>query len=307
MDKRLFLLLAVAPIVSGCAAGQKTTMQQAVSSNVTQHSESAYTGPRRRVGIVDFENKTAYGTRLGTAASDILVTELVKSGKFIVVERDKMAKIMEEQKLGMTGAIDPKTAASVGKIMGLNAIVTGSISQFGVATTGSDYLITQSKKQVASCTVDVRVVDVETGQIIWADSGKGESVSSKSQVLGMGTRGGYDEMIEGESLRAAISKLVDNIQSQINAKTQWYAKVLDVDGGNVFIGAGTESGLKEGENLSVFHRGREIRDENNLVVGYIENPVGSLSVLRHAGDKMSIGKMSGTDIPAKGDVVRLQK
>lgn len=297
----------IALLATGCAASQKTTLQQAVSSNVTQHVESAYTGPKRRVGIVDFENKTAYGTRLGSAASDILVTELVKSGKFIVVERDKMAKLMEEQKLGMTGAIDPKTAASVGKMLGLNAIVTGSISQFGVATTGSDYLITQSKKQVASCTVDVRVVDVETGQIIWADSGKGESISSKSQVLGMGSRGGYDEMIEGESLRAAISKLVDNIASQINAKTQWYAKVLDVDGSNVFIGAGTESGLKEGTSLDVFRRGREIRDENNLVVGYIEGPVGGMTVIRHAGEKMSIGKMSGSELPAKGDVVRLQK
>jgi len=294
-------------IISGCAASQKTRMTQAVSSNVTEHAESKYTGPKRRVGIVDFENKTAYGTRLGTAASDILVTELVKSGKFIVVERDKMNRLMEEQKLGMTGAIDPKTAASVGKMLGLNAIVTGSISQFGVATTGSDYLITQSKKQVAQCTVDVRVVDVETGQVIWADSGKGESISSKSQILGMGSRGGYDEMIEGESLRAAISKLVENIQSQINAKTQWYAKVLDVDGTNVFIGAGTESGLQEGEKLEVFHRGREIRDDNNLVVGYIEDPVGGLSVIRHAGEKMSIGKMGDTRLPTKGDVVRLSK
>src|SRR6185295_6975736 len=125
--KKIPLFAAAVLLGSGCAASQKTTMQQAVSSNVTQHAESQYTGPKRRVGIVDFENKTAYGTRLGSSASDILVTELVKSGKFIVVERDKMAKLMEEQKLGMTGAIDPKTAASVGKIMGLNAIVTGSI------------------------------------------------------------------------------------------------------------------------------------------------------------------------------------
>lgn len=305
MKKSLLLLAAVA--VSGCAAGQKTTMQQAVSGSVTQHVESAYTGPKRRVGVIDFENKAAYGTRLGSAAGDILVTELVKSGKFIVVERDKMNRLMEEQKLGMTGAIDPKTAASVGKVMGLNAIVTGAISQFGVATTGSDYLVTQTKKQVAQCTVDVRVVDVETGQVIWADSGKGESVSSKAQVLGMGTRGGYDEMIEGESLRAAISKLVDNISSQINAKTQWYAKIVDVDGSNVFIAAGLESGLQEGQKLEVFHRGREIRDENNIVIGYIEDPVGQLVVARHAGEKLSVGKMSDGKAPVKGDVVRLSK
>ena len=304
MNKTSLLLLA-ALVGTGCATSQKTKMEQDVSANVTQHAESQYTGPKRRVGIVDFENKTTYGTRLGTAASDILVTEMVKSGKFIVVERDKMNKLMEEQKLGMSGAIDPKTAASVGKMMGLSAIITGSVSQFGVATTGSDYLVTQSKKQTAQCTVDVRVVDVETGQVIWADSGKGESTTSNSQFLGMGSRGGYNEMIEGEALRAAIAKLTDNISSQINAKTQWYAKVLDIDGANVFIGAGTESGLKEGTTLNVFHRGREIRDDNNLVVGYVEDPVGKMTVLRHAGDKMSVGKMVDATMPSKGDVVRL--
>src|SRR5262249_51734010 len=158
--------------------------------------ENAYTGPKRRVGVVDFENKTNYGKRLGSSASDILLTELVKSGKFIVVERDKTDKLMQEQKLGMSGAIDPKTAAQVGKIMGLNAIVPGPISQFGVGSTGADYLIVQSKREVAQCTVDVRVVDVETGQVIYADSGKGQSTSSRGQFLGMGTTGNFDEMIE---------------------------------------------------------------------------------------------------------------
>jgi curli biogenesis system outer membrane secretion channel CsgG len=306
--RRLYPVAALAAFaLSGCAAGQKTMMEQAVSANVTQKVESQYTGPKRRVGVVDFQNKTAYGARLGTATTDILITELVKSGKFIVVERDRMNKLMEEQRLGMTGAIDPKTAAQVGKILGLNAIITGAISQYGVSTTGADYFVGQTKKQIASCTVDIRVVDVETGQVIWADSGKGEATTSTGQVLGMGTRGSYNEVIEGEALRAAISKLVDNLTSQIN-RTQWYAKVLDVEGNDVFIGAGTESGLAEGTKLDVFHRGREIRDENNLVVGYIEDTLGAMLVDRHAGEKMSVGHMlGGARQPTKGDVVRLQK
>src|SRR3990167_2858963 len=115
---------------------------------------------------------------------------MVKTGKFIVVERDKVNKILEEQKLGLTGTIDANTAAQMGKILGLNAIVTGAISNFGVRTTGSDYLVTQSKRQEASCTVDIRVVDVETGQILLGDSGKGVSKVATGSFLGMGTKGG---------------------------------------------------------------------------------------------------------------------
>ena len=80
---------------------------------------------------------------------------------------------MSEQKLGMTGAVDPTTAAKVGKILGLNAIVTGAISEFGTSTEGSEYLIAQSKRQVVKATVDIRVVDAETGQVLYADSGSG--------------------------------------------------------------------------------------------------------------------------------------
>src|ERR1700674_4613745 len=156
---RFILCLSLVALMAGC--NPSTTVKQ--KEAMTIDSNKAMAGLKRRIGVVDFQNKTTYGAnRLGTSASDILITELAKSGKFIVVERDKMNSIMAEQKLGMTGAIDPSTAAKVGKILGLNAIVTGAISQFGEETEGSEYLITQSKNQIVKCTVDIRVVDAET-------------------------------------------------------------------------------------------------------------------------------------------------
>src|SRR3984893_5387421 len=148
-----------------------------------------------------------------------------------------MDKIMAQQKLGMTGAIDPTTAAKVGKILGLNAIVTGAISQFGEETEGSEYLITQSKSQVVKCTVDIRVVDAETGQILYADSGSGLGRKHTGGVFGLGTRAGYDETLEGEALRAAIVKFVNNIVTQIEKKP-WSCRVADVDGQSVYLNAG---------------------------------------------------------------------
>src|SRR5437879_2049233 len=129
--KPRWIILSLFVLAAGCAPS--TTVKQQKTMTINQ--PEGMVGLKRRIGVVDFENKTTYGAnRLGTSASDILITELVKSGKFIVVERDKLNKIMEEQKLGMSGAIDPNTAAKMGKILGLNAIVTGSISQFGEET-----------------------------------------------------------------------------------------------------------------------------------------------------------------------------
>jgi curli biogenesis system outer membrane secretion channel CsgG len=248
--------------------------------------------------VVSFENKAPYAqARIGNTATDILITELVKSGKFIVIERDKMDKIMEEQKLGQSGAIDPSTAAKVGKILGLNAIVTGSISQFGVKSEGKDFLVTQSKQQIVECTVDVRVVDAETGRVLLADSGKGVARKASGTVLGMGNKSKYDETLEGEALRAAIVKFVDNIISQVNKKP-WSCRVAAVKDGKIYLNAGEEAGLEVGQKLKVFSQGAEILDPTTgLVIGQEENELGVIKVASYFGENGSIASLISGSMP----------
>src|SRR6267142_1704389 len=278
---RSLLCLSLILLIAGC--NPSTTVKQ--KEAMTIDTPEAMAGLKRRIGVVDFVNKTTYGAnRLGTSASDILITELAKSNRFIVVERDKLEHLMAEQKRGMRGAIDPSTAAKVGKILGLNAIVTGAISQFGEETEGSEYLITQSKSQVVKCTVDIRVVDVETGQVLYADSGAGLARKHSGGVLGLGTRASYDETLEGEALRAAIVKFVNNIIDQV-AKKPWSCRVADVDGQSVYLNAGHDSNLVVGQKLTAYHIGRPIKDPTSgLVIGHTEARVGDLKIVRYFGD-----------------------
>ncbi len=299
-------------LAAGCAPSTSVKMEQALSVNETEHLDSKYTGPKRRIGVMEFENKSAYGQgRLGGSASDILITELVKSGKFIVVERDKMNKIMEEQKLQSQGTVDSQTAVQLGKIMGLEAIVVGAVSQFGVKKEGSDYLITQSKQQVADVTVDIRLIDAQSGQVLMADSGKGRAKSKKASFLGMGTTGGYDETLEGEALRASIAQFVDNIASQLNKKA-WSCMIADASGEELYLNAGQDSGVKTGMKLDCYRQGAEIRDPgSNLVIGHREEYLGLAEVQRYCGDSgdCAIAKLlrsSGAGAKAK-DICRLAK
>src|SRR5258706_752071 len=299
--KRAFSILMVLGL-GACAPS--TSVKQKETMTIEQ--PKGIVGLKRRIGVVDFENKTTYGAnRLGPSASDILITELAKSGKFIVVERDKMNSIMAEQKLGMTGAINPATAAKVGKILGLNAIVTGAISQFGETTEGSEYLITQSKNQIVKCTVDIRVVDAETGQVLYADSGSGLSRKHSGGVLGLGTRAGYDETLEGEALRAAIVKFVNNIVTQVEKKP-WSCRVADVDGQNIYLNAGSESGIKIGTKMIVLRAGKVIKDPTTgLVIGNAEDKIGEMKVVRYFGEDGSVAQLTSGSPPAAGDVARL--
>lgn len=293
-------------LLSGCSARTIVKEKQANTVIETPKVESKFTGPRRRIGVVNFENKAPYAqARIVNTATDILITELVKSGKFIVVERDKMDKILEEQKLGQSGAIDPNTAAKVGKILGLNAIVTGSISQFGVKSEGKDFLISQSKAQTVECTVDIRVVDTETGRVLLADSGKGVAIKKTGKLLGMGNQSKYDETLEGESLRAAIVKFTDNIISQVNMKP-WSCRVALVKDGKVYLNAGLEAGVQVGQKLTIFSQGEEIKDpDTGLLLGREENEVGVVKIASFFGENGSIANVISGEMPQKDFLGRL--
>ena len=77
-------------------------------------------GDKPRIAVLEFKNKADnqwwyHGG--ATAAQDVFVTELVKSGKFTVVEREQLDAMMKEKGLQQSGDIDPKTAIKLGKII----------------------------------------------------------------------------------------------------------------------------------------------------------------------------------------------
>lgn len=164
------------------------------------------------IGIVEFNNKTKYGARrLSDSALEILTTELTRSGNFIVVERAKMDNILEEMKLQLSGVTTGENAAEIGNILNCEYLLIGSVSNFGVTTEGRDFIIAQQKIQKVKAEVDLRIIQVETGAVIYSAYGKGEIEKKISSNFGMGGVGGYDETLAGECLRIAIKRSVHDL------------------------------------------------------------------------------------------------
>lgn len=286
-------------VLAGCASTGARAPEHVLAEKIV--------GPRLRVAIVEFENKTTYGARLGTASADILVTELGKTNRFILIERAKMDKILAEQKFGQTGAVDPGTAAQMGKLLGAAAIVTGAVSQFGVKTRGSDVLIVQSKRQIAEAVVDVRIIDVETGQILYAESGTGEATSSSGTFLGLGTRSSYDEALEGKALRVAIQGLAGNVTKRLS-EIVWGCHIAEVDGRTLYLDAGRRSGLELGSVLDVIQLGKEIKSPaTGVVIGRKESKIGRVKVVKYFSEDGALAEVVDGRTPAKGDLCRLPR
>src|SRR3954462_786744 len=97
-------------------------------------------GDKPRIAVLEFKNKAdnQWWYHGGAAAAqDVFVTERVKSGKFRVVEREQLQALMEEKHLSLSGDVDPSTAVKIGKLLGVNYLLTGSVTEYGAEETGA--------------------------------------------------------------------------------------------------------------------------------------------------------------------------
>jgi len=172
-----------------------------------------YSGGKMVVAVIDLRNQTEFDDpRIGRGVSNMLITALVNSGRFIVVERNEQAlsKIFEEQKLGMSGAVTSQTAAVVGRMLGARAVVVGEVSEFGIRKTSAFVGVGGTKTITTRVVIDARLVDSETAGILAGDTGIGTSSTQTSGValtFEFGTAG-FDETTIGMATRKAVNQVV---------------------------------------------------------------------------------------------------
>ncbi len=303
------LLVAAVLVFNGCAA--KTSGAVRDDSSLTGISDQLaptgdYSGPKLRVGVVNFQNKTpSKRIGIGEAAADILGTILQKTKRFIIIPQQDITSILDQQALGASGAINPATAAKMGKILGLNAMVTGAITAYSEAEEGSDYLVYKKKKQIARVTVDYRIVDTTTGIQIAADSGQGVYEKATGGALGLGSKASYDSDLRDGALRDALTKAMVNMLQQFE-RQEWSGRIASIKGRTVYLNAGQKTGLKVGDLLMVQELGEEIIDpQTNVSLGRAPGPVkGELMITGFFGNDGSVATIkSGTGLK-QNDLVK---
>lgn len=126
-----------------------------ITNRLIQQCDTQYTKEKKPViAVMPFDNATSKLSekRVGFAVSELLNHWLLKSGRFSVTERIALQKVLEEQALGLSGAISTESAVRVGKLIGAELLAMGSVNEVG-----SNYQIT------------VRIVHAETGEAIATD------------------------------------------------------------------------------------------------------------------------------------------
>lgn len=153
-----------------------------------------------RIAVLELKNKAdnQWWYHGGAAAAqDVFVTELVKSGKFRVVEREQLEALMQEKNLTLSGDVDPKSAVKIGKLLGVNYLLTGAVTEYGTTDKGAHGSgigrlpgFNAGKRSFVAA-MNARLIDTSTGEIVWADEARAEESSVKVSVGGFG--GGVDD------------------------------------------------------------------------------------------------------------------
>lgn len=283
-------------------------------------------GAKPRVAVLEFKNKASHYAwswyNAGRGAQDMLVTELVKSGKYRVIEREQLAAIMHEKGLSLSGDIDPRTAVKIGKMLGVEYLIAGAVTELGVTDRNASVpgglgrfgLPSVSvRSQKAEAALDARAFSTSTGEIVWADTARGETSDSSVYVAGAGG-GASDHGKVDKLMRPVVQKLAASF-AKADVKTSGMGghgdasgvvgKIANVDGGTVYINAGSEGGVKEGDEFTVYRVGKQIKDpDTGEVLGADEAKVGRVKVTAVKGPRLSTAAaVSGSGFRA-GDTLK---
>lgn len=234
---------------------------------------------RKRIAVLSFDPPMEYrAAQLGNVIGDMLTTALVQMG-LEVVERTQLEAILREQQLARSGIVDPATAVEMGKILGVDYILGGRITEFGIRDESqlggiiSQYSLgVRIKRSTARVRADVRLIDVRTGRILMAETGEGRETRNDLTLVGAklfdwlaGVDFGSREWAESQIGRAT-RKAVEDIAKKIAVYFPTEAEVIAVMSSDEFIiDRGRFQGVRIGDTYEVF-RVSTVRNSKGQVV-----------------------------------------
>jgi curli biogenesis system outer membrane secretion channel CsgG len=265
----------------------------------------AYTAQGKlRVAVMRFDNNSTWhwwGDRLGEAAADVFVTNLLESGKFSVIEREKVDLILMEQDLGASGAVTPQTAAKIGKMLGVDLILTGSVSQFSISRTGASIGGIGGSVTTGKVVLQSRMINTTTGEILVAAEEDNKKNLVGARFKSANFKQNFDRGLAHEVMHPAVDKMVAKIveKSAGMSPASHSGRIVKVEGGKVWVNLGAGSGVKVGDTFDVYRKGEELIDpDTGLSLGADEEKVGQITITE-VKDQYSLGTVKGGNVQAK--------
>lgn len=255
----------------------------------------------------------------GTGMSDMLVTALIDSKRYVVLERKNLKDVDDELAIQKDPNAEKESTVALGRMLGAQLLVRGALTelsfrreQAGGGAGIGEVITGGTAKFTAYATIDLKIIDVSTAQIL--DSVKGEGkVSNKTNYIGFTSKevgfgfASFDTSPIAKAIRAAINDGVKKIVARTE-RVSWEARIASINTTDnlLYLNFGKDSNIPVGTVLEVFRPGLTIIDpQTREVLGREEDKALGSCVIRTVMPKLSIATIKdGTEFVV-GDGVRL--
>ncbi len=294
-----------------------------VAMTVLGASQEACAQAKTRIAVTAFENKVKSpwwdrSWQIGEGLAEMLTNELVKTGRFIVVERQAVGDIVKEQELGQTGLVRRESAAPTGQMLGAQIVVRGAITEFEARASGGGAgvrwrdLGIEGKAENAHVGLDLRLIDTASGQVMASHNvskvvpAAGGALGARAGTVTFGGDVFYQTPI-GQATRAAIQEALQFILATAVLPGTSSFSVVKVEGSVAYINAGANANVRVGSVFVVFSAGEELVDpDTGLKLGTTERPIGTIQITE-VQEKFSVGTIRGGPAAVKrGDRIKGQ-
>lgn len=285
-----------------------------------------YAGPKQVVAVLPFDNRVKDipdSWNLGGGLAEILITELLESDRFLLVERDSIADIVREQELGMSGLVRSENAVAAGSLAGAQFMIKGAITEFNAEAGGGGLTVSfreaeaGTKTRTAYVGIDIRIVDNLTGQIHASYHSTGTARSTGlslaaafkgAENVKIGASTFYSTAL-GLATREAVEKAVGFILEE-SADIPWQGSVIQTRGSSVFVNRGESANVRKGDVFALYSKGEPLIDpETGFNLGSEEEFLCTITITRLM-PKFSTGRKGedcrGLEIN-RGDLVRVDE
>lgn len=292
---------------------------------------------KKIVAVFDFTNAAVQGgidssslhTRtadLGKGVSRLLISKLVQDGAVSVVERGAIDKVLAEQNLSNSDRADPATAAKLGRLLGADGVVLGTITRYDYNEKMKGYVGGGRAKRsapspkakydiAAKVQISTRLVSPNTAEVLAVAEGVGQTDRKNVLMDVRDTSGrvmqavGENSPVVNESMDEAIAQLAAQLETEV-AKLPPHVPVIDglvadaSESGQLVLNVGERDGVKVGDRLQVLRAGKEIRDPVNGKVLSRNDTVLGEAIVTKVTDISAIAEYHGGEPAKVRDVVK---
>lgn len=247
------LALVLALVLAGSAGWSTVHAQERITVAIMPFEASVHS---------DFQRLD-----VGRQLTELVTDKLVNSGEFDIVERSRIAAVLDEQDFGASGRVDPSHAVEIGRLLGAQVLVFGSVSRFemssGAGISIGGFALSGTRGRAA---LTGRIVDATTGVILGSVEGEGEATGTSFSVRNFEGISFQASEFQNSALGRAVTRAVDDFTDAMSdvidankdrvfaaqARAELRGVVVAVIDNGVIVNIGEQDGVRREHRLEVY-------------------------------------------------------